>query len=118
MKRGEKALILAGRLALSGYGKAEPLFPHEPPVLSEQGNHIEIVAGDSTISIEQAKALVHHYRARIPGYTGLCKLGQVLVKVPWTSRYTHKRAYMVFIIFNELPDRNGERFIINDKGNW
>jgi hypothetical protein len=42
----------------------------------------------------------------------------VLVKVPWTSRYTHKRAYPVFIIFNELPDRNGERFIINDKGNW
>lgn len=118
MKRFPIAFIIAVFLALAACGKEETLFPHEPPVLSGNGQDIEIIAADSTITVEQAKALINHYRARMLGYTGRNNLGQVMVKVPWTGRYTTGRAYPVFVIFNEFPDKNGEHFIINDKGNW
>jgi|GEM_PF-6596016 len=114
-----KKVFLAGMLALTGCGKEDALYPHETPILSEQGNHIEIVAADSAITVDQAKALIHHYRANMRGYIGFREgLGQVILKVPWTGRYTNGRAYPIFIIFNEFPDKNDEHFIINDRSAW
>lgn len=109
------AIILFAIYAFSYTGKSvddkPEIYPHQNPVVTENGNHLEIVAADDSISVKQGKALITHYRANLTEYTGAKDylygngiFGQVVLRVP---------SGRAFIIYNEFPDLQGNHYIID-----
>jgi hypothetical protein len=131
MKNISRFLIIAGLMVSVACGKEEPLPAHQTPSVKDHGDQIEIVATDSSITIDQGKALINHYRASLsnPGnpevkedptrrYSMDEARGQVVLRVHRVDPpgSLMRLAYPegrdpIFIIFNEMPDNSGNHYI-------
>lgn len=100
-----KLIILASVLMLAGCSDPE-LVPHKEPVVTENGCRAEVIT-NGPVTVEQAKALITNIRSRSKEYKGTLKDGQVILRAPSGDVTT--------VIFNEIPDMNGENYIIYGK---
>lgn len=107
-------LLVVGIVFFAFFYEPESLLSHETPYVNDSGTRMEIIVTDSTITRDQAKALINHYRANSMEYERDRVRGQVIVKHKKLDPVFKDTITPTFVIFNESPNINGERYLWSD----